>query len=429
MDTYDVRGCAVINDFEKFIMKFSQKHQTSQFLVGFDKGGNSTKLTIHPLLSQSPAHCQVIGLFYACDVYSNIATVFSGVFSEISRLDGQVLEGHCKPLQFFLDSDGPAKSLVEGHCGMAQAKFFCTLCLADAYPSTLPQSQLVFWKHLSRFASSPEFDWFLQHFYLFDPQEDAGEFPFEDGCTVDSTLVSQKIITVNVRAVKDWDIADFFSPTLFTKGNRVTLDPTPLTKICTDHHVSVQTVNWKPPNPAFCGCVLFPLRTADSIKQDYEKFEAHHRPHSKQKSYHNIIHKPLWLVQDRKQVGRRPLHNVLGLAGKLLDKTKQLYGTTTLPPYFNESEIQSVEEHLVQGLSKATQFLNQCKAKSKAHALNFQADALHKCMGMCPKDSCLLEPSTLTVSWLVLCNYNLFIMVGMDLQLKKSFPINCGGLS
>ncbi len=116
--TYDTCGCVAIGDFKKFIAEFSQKHQTTQFLVGFDKGGeksgSSTKLTIHPLLSQSPADCQVIGLFYACDEYCNVAAVFSSVFGEISRLDGKVLEGHCTPLQFFLDSDRPGQIIGRG---------------------------------------------------------------------------------------------------------------------------------------------------------------------------------------------------------------------------------------------------------------------------------------------------------------------------
>ncbi len=124
-------GVVVVADFRKFLLSQIQKYNTHNFQIGFDKGGEksatSTKLTLHPQHTQSPHDCTVIGLYYATDCYPNLRLVFGHIFECVSSLDGTVYEG--KTIRLFLDSDGPAKALVEGHNGSAKAKHFCLLCM------------------------------------------------------------------------------------------------------------------------------------------------------------------------------------------------------------------------------------------------------------------------------------------------------------
>jgi len=334
---YEHCGVAIVNNFEQFLVSQISKYKTHQFQVGFDKGGEksatSTKLTFHPHNSQSPHDCTVIGIFYATDCYSNISAAFGSIFEKISSLDGTMHGGH--RVQFFLGSDGPAKALVEGHSASAKAKHFCLLCMCSLYSPSFPQSQLIFWKHLPNFITVPSF---LENFYLFSPVDTTLVFQPCDGIQPTADLVGSKDISMFIPKSSNLDWLD-----AWVEGPQYFLQV-----------FKVKTYNMLPPHPSVCGVVMYDPRTAELIKKHYAAFVAAGSPHQKQKSFGNIINPPLWVVKDRLQVGRRPLHNILGLIGKALDLTKELYDAVNPPVDFVAEKFQTTEEKLAKGLTTAT---------------------------------------------------------------------------
>lgn len=104
--------------------------------VEIDKGGDSTKLILHPVNYTHGAHIvsdgHLLGYYQDTDDRDNISKYFKNQLDILGNMEGSLINigGQCRELKIFYIGDMKAQSLMMGHQGQA-ATYPCLYCMVE----------------------------------------------------------------------------------------------------------------------------------------------------------------------------------------------------------------------------------------------------------------------------------------------------------